>query len=187
MGLLDSLQSFAGSSLGAFTGGIAGDLFSAKQSRRNAKRQMAFQREMSGTAHQREVNDLRLAGLNPILSGTGGAGSTSPGGAMGVVPPMGSTALAGMRIRAEIDNIKALTSLTKTKEGAIKPVSDIGKGLGAITTPLAEAFAQVVEELPSSAVSVKRQLNKAQETVLDYLFKKRHKNPVFHKRGELNR
>lgn len=38
-------------------------------------------RDMSSTAHQREIRDLQLAGLNPILSGTGGMGSASPAGA----------------------------------------------------------------------------------------------------------
>lgn len=36
-----------------------------------------WQTNLTNTAHQREVADLRAAGLNPILSGTGGMGANS--------------------------------------------------------------------------------------------------------------
>lgn len=56
-----------------------------------------WQEMMSNTAHQREVRDLIAAGLNPVLSASGGNGASTGSGATATMQssPSGSKATAG--------------------------------------------------------------------------------------------
>lgn len=84
-------------------GGRAANAASAREAQRNRD----FQLMMSSTAHQREVKDLRAAGLNPILSvnkgATTGSGSMAP--QHDVVTPAVHSAQAGRRLAAELQLI----------------------------------------------------------------------------------
>jgi len=94
-----------GMALGGLAGGI-GSAFQAREAGKEADKNRQFQAMMSNTAHQRQVKDLKAAGLNPILSGMGGAGASTPAGGMAPVPNIGEGVSSGISAAASAQQIK---------------------------------------------------------------------------------
>lgn len=96
--------------------GLAGTLIANRSARQEAERNRQFQERMSSTSHQREVMDLRAAGLNPILSAHRGA--STPGGDSADVRDLGEGAQRGLASALAIRQAKADIELTEAQAAA---------------------------------------------------------------------
>ncbi len=96
--------------------------FSADQ----AVQQRAYGTEMSNTAVQRNISDMKAAGLNPILAA--GQGASTPSSASPSSAAGSYTRASGQNIgRNAVDGMQAMTAMQNIRAQTAKTVADTSK------------------------------------------------------------
>lgn len=166
--------------VGSIVGGIVGgglnydaQLKTNKMNERIANKQMAFQERMSSTAHQREVQDLISAGLNPNLS-AGGNGSSTPSGASAtmVAPQIDLPAVMSIfslfqnQQRIDLDKAKAEVMAKESATNIAKKTSE---------TDLTKAK-KVLAQKGMIRADLEGEGSKVMKNIIDWMKKKWHFN-----------
>lgn len=142
----------------ALVGGAISYLGSKKQNEANraiSQAQMDFQERMSSTAYQRSMEDMKKAGLNPMLAYRTGVSGGVPTGAMAQTPNLGQDFSTAKRVKNETStmaaqrkNLQAQTANVQA-DTALKqktmPQADIINSLNEnIVTPMIEMFEDIM-------------------------------------------
>lgn len=113
-----------GSILGAVAGNVVGGLLGNKgqkdandASAASVQKQMDFQERMSNTSYQRGMEDMRKAGLNPMLAFMKGGASVPSGSvyqAQNEMAPLSASVKDLAPVVAQVENVRANTGLARS-------------------------------------------------------------------------
>lgn len=131
-----------------FGGTVLSQIWNAYEARKNRD----FQERMSSTAHQREVADLRAAGINPMLSRMG-SGASTPGGDRAQIEDLGKGASSALQVRLLAAQEKLL--IAQGKQATQAAVLSEAQAGDIAKQGQAGRYERISSEADSAAVSLK--------------------------------
>lgn len=196
MGLFSSIGDFVSGALGSVSkipiigdlvGGLAGSAGSIIGGERansaslgSTREQMSFQERMSSTAYQRAMDDMKKAGLNPILAYKQGGASSPTGSSMTfqntaaglgqAIDQFQNSALSRKSAQASIDQVRAQTYKTRSEAELLDLQKDrlkLENSLKDYDLKLAPLKTSSAQEQLVRSIAKNKTLNKAALPALD--------------------
>ena len=97
-----------------------------REARKASARQMAFQQQMSNTSYQRGMEDMRKAGLNPILASKVGGASTPTGSTYNPENVATNATNAYLQTQQNIANVEQTEAMTAKTQAETQVIKDSG-------------------------------------------------------------
>lgn len=135
--MLDALAGIAAGGALSYFGQREANIASAREAAKNRE----FMKSMSDTAHQREVADLKAAGLNPILS-AGGGGASTPSGMMPEIRSETEGLAASAKEVGKLSLERRLLKAQARKVEAEAKATEKAAAVAGVATPAIESVGQ---------------------------------------------